>query len=161
MLAGGGATTAVVVVDQAKLEAAVQGLAATFDRPAADAALAYAGTEVKQTPAQAGITVQQAAAATVIEESFLASSAAVPLPADVVQPEITDEEADQVADNFAEAGRVGAGQGEGGRGRHLQGQPGHDRRGPDLRAGERHAGPEPRRREVAGAAPTPRSRRSS
>ena len=102
VLAGGGATTAVVIVDEAKLEAAVQGLAATFDRPAADAALAYAGTEVRQTPAQAGITVQQATAATVIEESFLASSAAVPLPADVVQPEITDEEAEQVADNFAE-----------------------------------------------------------
>ncbi len=80
----------------------MQGLAATFDQPAADAALAYAGTEVKQTPAQAGITVQQATAATVIEESFLASSAAVPLPADVVQPEITDEEAEQVADNYAE-----------------------------------------------------------
>jgi len=100
VLVGGGATSAVIVVDQAKLDSAVQALAATFDQPAADAALTYAGTEVKQTPAQAGITVQQAAAATVIEESFLASSA-VPLPADVVPAEITDEEADQVADSFA------------------------------------------------------------
>ena len=101
VLVGGGTTSAVVVVDQAKLDAAVQGLAATFDQPAADAALAYAGTEVKQTPAQAGITVQQATAATVIEESFLATSAAVPLPADVVPAEITDEEAEQVADGYA------------------------------------------------------------
>jgi vancomycin resistance protein YoaR len=100
VLVGGGATSAVIVVDQAKLDVAVQGLAATFDQPAADATLTYAGTDVKQTPAEAGITVQQAAAATVIEESFLSSSA-VPLPADVVQAEITDEEADQVADSYA------------------------------------------------------------
>ena len=32
VLVGGGATTAVMVVDQAKLDAAVQGLAATFDQ---------------------------------------------------------------------------------------------------------------------------------
>jgi vancomycin resistance protein YoaR len=100
VLVGGGATSAVIVVDQAKLDTAVQGLAATFDQPAADAALTYAGTDVKQTPAQAGITVQQAAAATVIEESFLASSA-VSLPAEVVPAEITDQEADQVADSYA------------------------------------------------------------
>jgi vancomycin resistance protein YoaR len=80
----------------------VAGLAAEFDRTATDAALAYAGTKVKQTPAQVGITVQQQPAATLIEESFLGPAKAVPLPADIVQPQITSEEADQVAGNVAE-----------------------------------------------------------
>jgi hypothetical protein len=100
VLAGWRATSAVVSWIRPSSKPRFRGLAATFDQPAADAALAYDGTDVEQTPAQAGITVQQATAATVIEESFL-TSAAVPLPADVVQPEITDEEAEQVADNYA------------------------------------------------------------
>ena len=116
---------------------------------------------MKQTRAEAGITVQQAAAATVIEESFLASSAAVPLPADVVQAEITDEEADQVADNYAKPAVSAPVKVKAGEAGTFKVSPAMIAAALTFVAGERHAGAGPRRREVAGAAPTPRSRRSS
>ena len=102
VLTGGSATTAVVVVDEAKLSAAVQGLAAGSDQPPVDASLAYKKTKIRQTAAQPGVTLQQETAATVLEDSYLVNSGAIPLPADLVQPEITDEEADLVVENFAE-----------------------------------------------------------
>ena len=90
------------MVDEAKLDAAVQGLAGKVDQAPRDAALAYAGTKVKQTAARPGVTLEQQAAATAIEDSFLVATAPVELPAEVVEPEVTDAEADQVRKNVAE-----------------------------------------------------------
>ena len=102
VLTGGSATSAVVLIDEAKLSAAVQDLAAGSDQPPADASLAYKKTKIRQTAAQPGVTLQTETAATVLEDSYLVNSGAIPLPADVVPPEITDEEADLIVENFAE-----------------------------------------------------------
>jgi vancomycin resistance protein YoaR len=101
VLTGGAASDPVVVVDDAKLTAAVQQLAAASDRPPVDASLAYRKAKIRQTDAQVGVTLQQATAATVIEEGYLVDRGAIQLPAELSQPEITDEEADMVVENFA------------------------------------------------------------
>jgi vancomycin resistance protein YoaR len=102
VLTGGSATNAVVQVDKEKLDAAVQNLAGKVDQSPRDADLAYAGTKVKQRAAQPGVTLEQPAAAETIEDSFLLATSPVELPADVVEPDVTDAEADQVRENVAE-----------------------------------------------------------
>ena len=102
VLTGGSATKATVVVDEAKLESAVAGLAGQADQKPKNAALAYDGTKVDQNKAQSGVTVEQQAAASVIEDAFLVATAPVELPAEVVEPEVTDDEAGQVRENVAE-----------------------------------------------------------
>ena len=102
VLTGGSATEATVVVDESKLDAAVAGLAKKADQTPRDAALGYDGTKVDQTKARLGVTVQQSAAAAAIENGFLVATAPVDLPAEVVEPEITDDEADQVRQDVAE-----------------------------------------------------------
>jgi vancomycin resistance protein YoaR len=102
VLTGGSSTSAAVLVDEDKLDAAVQTLASEVDQPPRDAALAYAGTKVKQTAAQPGVTLEQQAAATAIEDSFLLATAPVELPAEVVEADVIDAEADQVRANVAE-----------------------------------------------------------
>ena len=129
--------------------------------PPADAALAYAGTDVKQTPAQAGITVQQADGGHGHRGELprLLGGGAAARRRGAARDHRRGGRSGRR--QLRQAGRVGAGQGEGGRGRHLPGQPGHDRRGPDLRAGERHAGRRTSTPRSCGRVPTPRSRRSS
>ena len=102
VLTGGSATSAVVLVDKDKLDSATQDLAGKVDQPQRDAALAYAGTKVEQTSARPGVTLEQAAAATMIRDSFLVATSPVELSAQVVQPDVTDDEADQVRSNVAE-----------------------------------------------------------
>ena len=51
-LTGGSAIDAVVIVDQARLQAAVGGLAKTFNHEPVDAAIAYKGTKIKQKQAR-------------------------------------------------------------------------------------------------------------
>ena len=77
-------------------------LAGQVDQKPKNAALAYDGTKVEQTKAQPGVTVEQQAAASAIEDGFLVATAPVELPAEVVEPEVTDDEADQVRENVAE-----------------------------------------------------------
>ena len=102
VLTGGSSTNAVVLVDEEKLDAAVQNLAGTVDQPRRNAALKYAGTKVKQTAARPGVTLEQTAAATAIENNFLHATSPVELPAEVVEPDVTDAEANQVRRNVAE-----------------------------------------------------------
>jgi vancomycin resistance protein YoaR len=101
VLTGGSAIDAEIVVNQTQLQAAVGGLAKTFNHPPVDAAVKYQGTKIKQKHAREGITLQQDASAAMIKSSFLKSTAPLELPADIAQPEITDEEADQVVADFA------------------------------------------------------------
>src|SRR4029453_9235690 len=60
VLTGGAAVDAVVVVDEPKLQAAIQRLSKTFNHSPADAAVAYRGTKIKQKPARARTTLHQA-----------------------------------------------------------------------------------------------------
>ena len=101
VLTGGSAVDAVVVVDEPKLQAAVGGLTKTFNHAPVDAAVAYKGVKIKQQKAREGTTLQQDAATAVLRSSFLTGSGPVELPADVAQPAVTDEEADQVVADFA------------------------------------------------------------
>ena len=101
VLVGGRSTDAVVVVDEDKLNGAVQSLAATIDQAPVDATLAYKGTAVKRNRAEPGLAVDTAAAATVIRQSFLTAPAPVVLPTAVTEPKISDDEAARVAESFA------------------------------------------------------------
>ena len=101
VLVGGRSTDAVVVVDEEKLDGAVQNLAATIDQPPVDAALAYKGAAVKRTRAEPGLAVDTAAAATAIREGFLTAPAPIELPTAVTEPQISDDEAIRVAESFA------------------------------------------------------------
>ncbi len=101
VLTGGSAIDAVVVVDEAKLNAAVGGLAKTFNSAPVDAAVTYKGVKIKQKSAREGTTLQQDATPAVLTSSFLKATGPIELPADVAQPGITDEEADQVVADFA------------------------------------------------------------
>jgi vancomycin resistance protein YoaR len=101
VLTGGSTIDAEIVVNQAQLEAAVGELAKTFNHPPVDAALKYQGTKIKQKHAREGITLQQDASAAMIKSGFLKTTTPLELPAGIAQPEITDEEADQVVADFA------------------------------------------------------------
>jgi vancomycin resistance protein YoaR len=101
VLTGGSAIEAVVVVDEPKLQAAVGELSKTFNHAPVDAAVTYQGTKIKQKRAREGTTLQQDPAAAVIKSSFLKTTGPVELPADLAQPAVTDEEADQVVASFA------------------------------------------------------------
>jgi vancomycin resistance protein YoaR len=101
-LTGGSPIDAVVVVDQPKLQAAVDQLATkTFDHPPVDAAIAYEGTKIKQKQAREGVALQQNAAVATITSGFLRMTGPMTLPADISQPAITNDEADKVVADFA------------------------------------------------------------
>jgi vancomycin resistance protein YoaR len=101
VLTGGSATDAVVVVDDQKLQAAVGELSKTLNHGPVDAAVAYRGTKIKQKAAREGITLQQDSAAVMIKSSFLKTTGPLELPADVAQPAVTDQEADELVASFA------------------------------------------------------------
>jgi vancomycin resistance protein YoaR len=100
-LTGGSAIGAVVVVDQAKLQTAVGGLAKTFNHPPVDAAVTYKGTKIKQKQAQEGVVLQQDPAAATITSSFLKVTGPIALPADITPPAVLNDEADKVVATFA------------------------------------------------------------
>jgi vancomycin resistance protein YoaR len=100
-LTGGSAIDAVVVVDQARLEAAVGELAKTFNNEPVDATLRYDGTKIKQKQAKDGVLLQQDPAETAITSSFLKVTGSIALPADISQPAVTNDEADKVVATFA------------------------------------------------------------
>ncbi len=102
VLTGGSATEAIEVVDETKLDTAVAALADQADQKPRDAALAYDGTKVDQTKARPLVRLQQPAAATAIENAFMVATTPIDLPAEVVEPEITNDEADQVREKVAE-----------------------------------------------------------
>lgn len=102
VLTGGSATRATVAVDEAKLDAAVTGLAQEADQKPVDAGLAYDGIKIKQTKAETGVTLEQQAAASALVDNFLVATGPVALPAAVAEPEVSDDQADQVRQNVAE-----------------------------------------------------------
>jgi vancomycin resistance protein YoaR len=100
-LIGGSAIDAVVVVDQAKLQAGVGQLAKTFNHAPVDAAVTYRGTKIKQKHAREGAALHQDSVAATITSSFLKVTGPIALPADITQPAITDDVADKVVATFA------------------------------------------------------------
>jgi vancomycin resistance protein YoaR len=100
-LTGGSAIDAVVVIDQTRLQAAVGGLAKTFNQEPVDATLRYNGTKIKQKQAQEGVVLEQDPAAETITSSFLKVTGPIALPAEISQPAVTNDEADNVVATFA------------------------------------------------------------
>jgi vancomycin resistance protein YoaR len=100
-LTGGSAIDAVVRVDEARLQAAVAELAKDFNREPVDAAIAYNGTKIKLKQAREGAVVQQDPATATITSSFLKVTGPVALPADITQPAVTTDEAEEVVATFA------------------------------------------------------------
>jgi vancomycin resistance protein YoaR len=100
-LTGGSAIDAVIVVDQPRLNAAVGELAKIFNQEPVDAKLRYDGTKIKQKQAQEGAVLQQDPAAATITSSFLKVTGPIALPAEISQPAVTNDEADQVVATFA------------------------------------------------------------
>lgn len=100
VLTGGTSTDAVVAVDQEKLSKAVAGFAAAWDRKPADAGLSYSGAKLKLAPAKNGFVLRQQEAATIVRGAFLVATTPVDLPANLSEPEITTNEAEQVANDF-------------------------------------------------------------
>ena len=68
VLTGGSQTEAVVVTDQAKLDAAVAELAKDVNREPKDAKLSFDGDQVVQTKGKDGVALDRAQAATAIAE---------------------------------------------------------------------------------------------
>ena len=100
-LTGGSAIDAVVLVDQPRLRAGVGELAEDFNRKPVDAAIAYNGTKIKLKQAREGAVVQQDPAAATITSSFLKVTGPIALPAEITQPAITTDEANEVIATFA------------------------------------------------------------
>ena len=102
MLTGGSQTDAVVVTDQAELDAAVAELAKDVDREPKDAKLSFDGAQVVQTKGKDGVVLDPDQAASAIESAFLGSAGPVELPAEVTEPEITTAEVAELATSYAE-----------------------------------------------------------
>jgi vancomycin resistance protein YoaR len=100
-LTGGRAMDAVVVVDQAKLSAAVAKLAGGIDRKPADASLAYDGATIKTTDGRTGVSVRREATATALAGAFLHSTGPIAVPLDVEEPAITTAEVQTLVKEFA------------------------------------------------------------
>ena len=100
-LTGGSAIDAVVVVDQARLQAAAGKLAKDLNREPVNAAIAYQGTKIKLKKAREGVAVHQDPAAATITDSFLKVTGPIALPADITPPAVTTAEADKVVATFA------------------------------------------------------------
>ncbi|HEY5785797.1 MAG TPA: VanW family protein [Microlunatus sp.] len=101
VLAGGSQTDAVVVTDQAELDAAVAELAKNVDRKPKDAKLSFDGDQVVQTEGKDGVALDTDGASSAIESAFLTSSGPVELPAEVTEPQITTAEVAELATSYA------------------------------------------------------------
>jgi len=104
VLTGGAAIDPVIAVDEPKLEAAVAELAEKHDGEPKNAELSYDGTEVEVEPGRTGLAVQEPSAGA-LAQAFTEARGRVetPVSLDVTEavPEITTEEAEQVAEEYA------------------------------------------------------------
>ncbi|MDN5770903.1 MAG: VanW family protein [Microlunatus sp.] len=101
VLTGGSATPAVITTDDAKLRAAVSGLASEVDRTEKNADLSFDQAKIVRVKARDGITLNQRRAASAIEAAYLTAPGRVELTADITKPEITTAEVDELAKTYA------------------------------------------------------------
>jgi vancomycin resistance protein YoaR len=88
--------------DEAVLEAALAVIAEAVAAPAADASIAYVKGKPVLTPAVTGTALQPADAAVEVRRSWLAGARPLPLPTDVKQPEITQQEGEDALAKLAQ-----------------------------------------------------------
>ena len=97
VLTGGGAQRPVITRDDAKLSAAIAGLAERADSKPTDAGLGVKGTAVVRTEGKPGVTVQQPQTADAVADGFV-DSTRVDAVVTQVEPAVTTAEADRVAE---------------------------------------------------------------
>ncbi|WP_176451674.1 VanW family protein [Enemella dayhoffiae] len=100
VLTGGGPISPVVSTDQNKLTGAVGQLAGKVNRPAVDATVAFAGSELKRTPAAQAVELQQPALTSALKSAYLKQTE-VGATTTRSDPAITDADADEVVRTFA------------------------------------------------------------
>lgn len=101
VLTGGSEREPVTRVDEARVAEAVAAFAEDADGEPEDATLAYEGTEVVVGESSTGVSVDQQATVEQLVEAYPRSTT-VEATAEVTQPDITTEEARQVAEEVAE-----------------------------------------------------------
>jgi vancomycin resistance protein YoaR len=101
VLTGGSAVDAVTTVDQARLQDALSGLAAKFDKPARDATIRYRGTDVVETPAVPGTRLDREATARRITAEFLNVEGPIEAAVAVSEPQVTTAEMRKVVSDVA------------------------------------------------------------
>lgn len=102
VLTAGSATEVVVDVDEGKLAAAVAALSERWNAKPADASLSYDGAKVVQRNDRNGVDLEEAKAATAIEDAYLQELDPIPLAVKQSEPEITRADVDEVVKRFAQ-----------------------------------------------------------
>ena len=106
-LTGGGEQPALPEADQAKLESALGALATAVAAPATNASISYVNGKPVLAKAVPGTELKPAAAAGVVRTSWLGGARPLPLPTDVKQPDITQEEGEDALAKLAEPAVAG------------------------------------------------------
>ncbi|RCK68615.1 hypothetical protein DT076_15430 [Desertihabitans brevis] len=101
VLTGGGAQRPLATVDEEALAQAVDAYAEAVEGEPKNATLGYDGTAVEVGEGSSGITIDREATATALSQTYLRGTT-VAAAATVTPPEVTTEEAEQVAEEVAE-----------------------------------------------------------
>ena len=106
--AGGDDEDAVAQVDDAALEKAVGEIADRVDVPATEGKITFAKGEADATYPEKGIVVDRDAAADAVEDAYLRTTAAVELPTEEAEPEVSKAAVSRAMDGFANPAMSGA-----------------------------------------------------
>jgi vancomycin resistance protein YoaR len=98
---GGDALDAVVEVDDAAMTATLDDLTESGGTPPRDAGVVFAGTRIRTTPAAAGRAIDPEAGREALVAAYLADDPATDLPLVDMPADVTDAEAQQFVDEFA------------------------------------------------------------
>ncbi|GIG36405.1 VanW family protein [Cellulomonas pakistanensis] len=100
-LVGGAAEEPVTVVDDARLDAAIEGLAGTLALAPVDGSIAFADGEAHAVAAEDGWALDADAARDTLVSSWLTAARPIELDTEVVEPDITQEETDRALQEVA------------------------------------------------------------
>ncbi|MBB6626917.1 VanW family protein [Nocardioides sp. KIGAM211] len=98
---GGDDLDPVLTVDEDRLDAAVQSLAAGIGRPATDASLRFEGARIVTTKARTGRALDLDAARTALQAAYLSDEPRVDLPLSAQAPDVDDADLQEALDDFA------------------------------------------------------------
>lgn len=98
---GGEDLDAVVLVDDAAMTSALDGVSADFGTPPQDAGVSFKGTRIRTTPAATGQAVDPVTGRGALVAAFLADDPIAELTVETTQPDVTDDDAQAFVDDFA------------------------------------------------------------
>lgn len=106
-LTGGEAVAPALTVDDAKLAAALEQVAAKTDKPAREGAITFDGGTPKAVLPVEGQVLDQPAAADVLKAQFLVGGGPIELPTKVAEPKVSKAEVQRAMSDFAEPAMSG------------------------------------------------------